>query len=84
MGYMIELKSEFTTTTLWAISADDKWMIFLAHLSRTDKVSFCDRILSVVRRACVRASMRPSVRKQFIQTTSPLNHSLDFDQTSKE
>ena len=39
----------------------------LAHLSRSDKVSFCDHILSVVNRASVRAF----APKQFLQKASP-------------
>ena len=39
---------------------------FLAHQSHSDKVSFCDHILSVVC-PCVRAC----VRKQFLKMTSP-------------
>ena len=42
------------------------FLSFLAHLSHSDKVSFCDHILSIVRRAYV----HPSIRKQFLQTTS--------------
>ena len=37
------------------------FFFFLSHLVHGVKVSFCDHILSVV---------RPSVRKQFLQTTS--------------
>ena len=46
------------------------------------KVTFCDGPLSVVRRPCVRACVRPST----ISLTQLLlwNHSLDFDQTSQE
>ena len=39
----------------------------LAHLSGSDKVSFCDHILSVVRRVCVCACVGACVHKQFLQ-----------------
>ena len=34
-------------------------LLFLAHMSNSDKVSFSDHILSAVRRAFVRPSVRP-------------------------
>ena len=43
-------------------------ILFLAHLSRSDKMRFCDHILSVVR-ASLNQRM-PPVCKQFLQTTS--------------
>ena len=51
--------------------------VFIAHLSHSDKVSFCDHILSIDCRACVRPSVLP-VRKQFLQMTSPPKPLIGF------
>ena len=51
----------------------------LTHLSHSDKLSFCDHILSVVRRASVRASVNNFFKRHIL-----LNHCLHFDQTSQE
>ena len=40
--------------------------LFLAHLAQSAKVSFCDTGWSVIRRACVRLSVRACVRQQFV------------------
>ena len=47
---------------------------FLAHLLHSDKVTFCDDILSVVHCACI----LPSVCKQFLQMTSPPKPLIGF------
>ena len=50
--------------SLFSKTISPNHILFLAHMSRSDKVSFCDHILSIVR-LCV--------RKQFLQMISPHN-----------
>ena len=47
---------------------------FLVHLSGSDKLSFCDHILSVVCQVCIHLS----ICKQFLQTASPPKALIGF------
>ena len=51
-------------------TATDDGLFFLAHLLHSDKVSFCDHIFSVIRRACV--------CKHFLQKTSTPKSLIGF------
>lgn len=54
-------------------------LIFLAHLSCSDKVSLSDCILSVIRRECVPASVNSCFKQHLL-----LNHLLEFNQASQK
>ena len=45
---LVGFPDPLTLSMLWESSADNKLVIFLAHLSRSDKVSFCDHIFSIM------------------------------------
>ena len=66
-------------TTRMHVLCDLVTGFLLAHLSTKCSVSFCDPSMSGVRRpSSVRPCVRPSVRQQFLKTTSPLKPLIGF------